>query len=228
MMGSTTRGGAAVPSSGSVALSAAILLRARSNPDPSGPGVQFPTTAVAQAKFDQLTAALGPGQQGEHLEKILETAVWAATSSFRVNVAATTSALTVIKYTLVGVKTKLNSDSQLSQQTLGRLMEVEKTVLDGIQSAVSLGHLGGSGEEDEEASKKEQLIKLVTVPFYSGWRVREKSRCGRGAGGWGCPTGANEGYGERGCLSDSLCSFNLTLTATAVIFAGLHVCAVVF
>jgi len=68
---------------------------------------------------------LGPGQKGEHREKILETSVWAAKSSFRVDVAATTSALTVMKDTLVGVKTKLNSDTQLSQQTLGRLLAIE-------------------------------------------------------------------------------------------------------
>lgn len=84
------------------------------------------------------------------------------------DVAATTSTLTVMKDTLVGVKTKLNSDTQLSEQTSGRLLAEEKTALDGIQSAVSLGHLGSSGEEDEEASKKEQLIKLVTVHLYSG------------------------------------------------------------
>jgi len=49
MIGSTTGGGAAVPSSGSVASSAATLSGAGSYPDPSGPDVQFPTTAAAQA-----------------------------------------------------------------------------------------------------------------------------------------------------------------------------------
>jgi len=108
---------------------------------------------------------LGPGLRGERRAKILENAVSAATSSVRVDVAAMASAVTKMKDTLVDMKTKLDSDIQLSQQTLGRLAAVESTVLDGIKNAGSLGHLGNSGEDDEETSKKEKLIKLVTVRF---------------------------------------------------------------
>jgi len=228
MLGSTTGGGAAAPSSGSVASSAATLSGAGSYPEPSGPDVQFPTTAAAQATVDPLAAALGPGHRGERRAQILENAVWAATSSVREDVATMASAVTAMKDTLVGMKTKLDSDIQLSQQTLGRLAAVEKTVLDGIKSAVSLGHLGNSGEDDEETSKKEKLIKLITVRSFF-WLASEskqllRAKCARVWVG-DC---SHEAYGERGCLYVSLGLFNMTLTTTAVLFGGHPFFAVVF
>jgi len=50
------------------------------------------------------------------------------------------SAVTVMTDTLVGMKTKLDSDIQLSQQTLGRLAAVEKTVLCRIKRRVTRAH----------------------------------------------------------------------------------------
>ena len=144
------------------------------------------------------------------------------------DVAAMASAVTKMKDTLVDMKTKLDSDIQLSQQTLGRLAAVENTVVDGIKNAVSLGHLGNSGEDDEETSKKEKLIKLVTVRFVF-WLASDskqllRAKCVRVWVG-DC---SHEAYGERGCLSVSLCLFNMTLTTTAVLFGGHPFCAVVF
>jgi len=141
---------------------------------------------------------------------------------------AMASAVTVMKDTLVGMKTKLDSDIQLSQQTLGRLAAVEKTVLDGIKSAVSLGHLGNSGEDDEETSKKENLIKLVTVRFFF-WLASEskqllRAKCARVCVG-DC---SHEAYGEGGCLYVSFGLFNMTLTTTADLFGGHPFFAVVF
>jgi len=124
-------------------------------------------TAAAQATVNPLAAALGPGARGERRALILERAVFAATSSVRIDVSAMEAAVSAMKDTLVGLKTKLDSDIQLSQQTLGRLAAVEKAVLDGIKSAVSLGKLGGAGTEDEDMEEKENMLKLVTVCFLS-------------------------------------------------------------
>jgi len=173
MMGSTTGGGAAASSMGSVAASAATRPTAASDPHPLGPDVQYPTTAAAKAAVNPLLAALGTGTRGERRAQILERAVWTATSSVRIDVAAMESAVTVMKDTLVDLKTKLDAEIQLSQQTLGRLAAVEKTVLDGIKSAIAKGQLGCSGEDDDETTKKEKLIKLVTVRLaFNSWRVR--------------------------------------------------------
>ena len=47
--------------------------------------------------------------------------------------------------------------------------------MDGIKRAVSLGHLGNSGEDDEETSKKEKLIKFDTVRFFF-WLASESKK----------------------------------------------------
>jgi len=83
------------------------------------------------------------------------------------------SAVTVMKDTLMDLKTKLDADIQLSQQRLGRLAAVEKTFMHGIKSAIAKGQLGCSDEDDGETIKKEKLMKLVAVRLgLNSWRVR--------------------------------------------------------
>lgn len=120
-------------------------------------------TAAAQATVNPLAAALGPGARGERRALILERAVFAATSSVRIDVSAMEAAVSAMKDTLVGLKTKLDSDIQLSQQTLMWLVAVEETVLDDIKSAFSLGKLSNAGAEDDNMEEKENIVNLVTV-----------------------------------------------------------------
>jgi len=172
-MGSTTGGAAAAPAAGAAATRAHTRPPARAFPDPDGGNVQYPTTAAAQSTVDPLAAALGPGARGERRALILERAIFDATRSVRIDVSAMEAAISVMKETMVALKTKLDSSVQLSQQTLGRLAAVEKTVLDGIKSAVQRGKLGSAGVEDDETTKNENLLKKVTVSLLSLCSARE-------------------------------------------------------
>jgi len=161
--GSMTGGPAAAPAAGAAATDAFTGPAARAYPDPDGDDVQYPMNAAAQSTVNPLAAALGPGARGERRALILERAIFGATRSVRIDVSAMEAAISVMKETMVALKTKLDSSMQLSQQTLGRLAAVEKTVLDGIKSAVERGKLGSAGVKDEETTKNENLLKMVTV-----------------------------------------------------------------
>jgi len=212
-LGSASRAHTALPTGGPVAIDATTRPAAGAHPDPNGADVQFRTSAAAQAAVDPLAAALGPGARGERRAVILERAVWHATRSVRIDVAAMAAAVTGMKDTLVSLKTKLDSDIQLSQHTLGRLVTVEKTLLDGIKSAVALGELGSAGAEDDLPTKDEQLLKLVTI------------RCMRGAA-WGCAQSWGTLPGEAvdpprmggGCASKVLWHLEHDLTTSICIF----------
>ena len=173
MIGMTTGGAATAPAAGTAGSRAGTRPATRAYPDPDGSDVQFPMTASAQATVDPLAAALGPGAREERRAHILERAVFGATRSVRIDVSAMEAAVSEMKDTLVGLKTKLDASMQLSQQTLGRLSAVEKTVLDSVKSAVPLGKLGSAGVDDEESAKKENLLKLVTVSLQCLHSARE-------------------------------------------------------
>jgi len=163
MMDSATVGPAAAPAASAATTAAVARIPAPAFPDPEGDDVQYPMNAAAQAMVGPLAAELGPGARGERRAMILERAVFAATSSVRIDVSAMEAAISVMKDTLVALKTKLDFNIQLSQQTMERLAGVEKTVLDCIKNAVALGQLGSAGVEDDETTHKENLLKLVTV-----------------------------------------------------------------
>jgi len=124
MMGSTAGRPAAAPTAGAAATVASTRTAAPVFPDPDGDDVQYPMNAAAQATVNPLAAALGPGARGERRALILERAIFAATSSVRIDVSAMEAAISVMKDTLVALKAKLDSNIQLSQQTMGRLAAV--------------------------------------------------------------------------------------------------------
>ncbi|OSX79077.1 hypothetical protein BU14_0087s0025 [Porphyra umbilicalis] len=162
---SAAHASAVAPGSGVEANGGATRPTVAAFPDPTGADVQYPTTAAEQATVNPLAAALGTGARGERRAAILENAVWQATRSVRVDVAAMEASIEAMKTTLVSLKAKIDTDIQLSQQNLTKLAMLEKTLLDSLKRAVELGKLGSAATEDDETAEKEKLLKLVTKAY---------------------------------------------------------------